>query len=263
MKAVRSTSYSKSSLYPITADGRLFIIRDWGSDWNGKNNRFDIDEMDPVTGVTLSSNDIHAEWFAISGDRIYFKSEVKYDLFGNPSGGGRLMVTTLGSIETEEIARTADFFRAVEGGLISFTSDEVRLHDPATGSPTAIAAMDPVLADNVWPYAQQVFTGDSAIYWAVQNAPLTADIVSLAPNGTVSPVLSLEFDPEDVGITVDEHNGIIMIGGVTSSNSRGLAIDTVFIIDSATGDIEEIPINTFIPSANAAAGGGLQILTLP
>ena len=123
--------------------------------------------------------------------------------------------------------------------------------------------MDSALVDGIWPYSQQVFTGDSAIYWAVQNAPMTADILSLGPDGDVYHVVGIEFDPGDVGIVVDEHDGLVLVGGIASSEGRGLAVTSAFVIDTATGEAEVIPINTFIASSRAQAGGGLQLLTLP
>ena len=76
-------------------------------------------------------------------------------------------------------------------------------------------------------------------------------------------MVGIEFDPGDVGIVVDEHDGLVLVGGIASSDGRGLAVTSAFVIDTATGEAEVIPINTFIASSNAQAGGGLQLLTLP
>ena len=55
LKTIESPSYSKSAIYPITIGSKLFVIRDWGSDWTSKNKLFGIEELDPRTGVSLSS----------------------------------------------------------------------------------------------------------------------------------------------------------------------------------------------------------------
>ena len=88
VKSISSPSYAKSGIQPITSDGRLFTIRDWGADWTAKDTHFSIEQLDPDTGRRISETDINAEWFTIFEDTVYFKSEVKTDLFGKVTGGG-------------------------------------------------------------------------------------------------------------------------------------------------------------------------------
>ena len=88
MKTFRATSASKSAIYPITVGGELFVIRDWGSDWSSDNKHFGIEELDPRTGMALSSNDINAEWFTVLEDQIFFRHEISTDLSTTQSAAG-------------------------------------------------------------------------------------------------------------------------------------------------------------------------------
>ena len=109
IKTISSPSYAKSSIYPITSGGRLYAVRDWGSDWTSKDKHFSIEELDAVSGKTVASIDINAEWFTISGDDVYYMSEVRTDLFGNPTGGGRLVVKNLATGSESEISDISAF----------------------------------------------------------------------------------------------------------------------------------------------------------
>lgn len=62
---------------------------------------------------------------------------------------------------------------------------------------------------------------------------------------------------------LDEYDGLLLIGGIGSSNQRGLGITSLSTFDLSTGEVNEIPIDQFIGSARAEAGGGIQVLRLP
>jgi hypothetical protein len=263
IKTISSPSYAKSSIYPVTVGGRLYAIRDWGSEWTSKDKHFGIEELDPVTGRTIASADINAEWFTISGDDIYYKSEVRTDLFGKPSGGGHLMVKTLGAGGESQIADKAQRFRAFGNSLISLGESGISRHSPTTGIARPIAPFDSALLEDIWPHIGRIFTGDSAIYWAARRGSGVANVIALYPNGETRAVAEIEFDPEESDLVVDEHDGLVLIGAISSSHSRGLAVTSAFTLTPGDGEVTEIALEGYIGSARPEAGGGLQLLRLP
>ncbi len=263
IKTITSPSYAKSSIYPVTVGGRLYAIRDWGSEWTSKDKHFGIEELDPVTGLTIASTDINAEWFTISGDNIYYMSEVKTDLFGKPSGGGRLMVKNLAAGGGSQIADKAERFRAIGDSLISLGESGVRRHSPTTGVARPIAPFDSTLLEDIWPHISRIFTGDSAIYWAAERTPGMVEVIALYSNGETKAVAEIEFDPEETDLVVDEHDGLVLIGAISSSHGRGLAVTSAFTLTPGDGEVTEIALEGFIGSSKAEAGGGLQLLRLP
>ncbi|MCH7739838.1 MAG: hypothetical protein IIC93_06805 [Chloroflexi bacterium] len=266
IKTISSPSYAKSSIYPITVGGRLYAIRDWGSEWTSKDKHFGIEELDPVTGRTIASAEIYAEWFTISGDDIYYMSEVRTDLFGNATGGGRLMVKNLATGGGSQIADKAERFRAIGGSLISLDDSGVSRHSATTGIARPIATFDYSLIENIWPHIGRIFTGDSAIYWATERGsgvPGLVDVIALYANGETKTVAEIEFDPDETDLIVDEHDGLVLIGAISSSHGRGLAVTSAFILTPGDGEVTEIALEGFIGSSKADAGGGLQLLRLP
>ncbi len=266
IKTISSPSYAKSSIYPITVGGRLYAIRDWGSEWTSKDKHFGIEELDPVTGLTVASTDINAEWFTISGDDIYYMSEVRTDLFGKPSGGGRLMMKSLATGGGSQIADEADRLRAIGGSLISFGDSGVSRHSATTGIGRPIALFDSGLLEDIWPHIGRIFTGDSAVYWAAERTPGVpglVDVIALYSNGETRAVAEIEFDPEETDLVIDEHDGLILIGAISSSQGRGLAVTSAFTLRPGDGGVTEIALEGFIGSSKADAGGGLQLLRLP
>ena len=51
--------------------------------------------------------------------------------------------------------------------------------------------------------------------------------------------------------------------GRAISPPRGIAITQVFLMDTSTNDVVEMPVEQHIPSAKLDAGGGLQLLVMP
>ena len=263
MKTISSPSWAPSSIYPLTVDGRLFSIRDWRSDWTSRDKHFTIEELDPVSGRTLSTTNIYAEWFTFSGDKVFYKSEVSEDLWGRPSGGGRLMVKTLGSPTEETLAEETERLRAIGDTLLAISGTEVQRHSPPGVGVKTVGAVDESLLENIWPNARKMFAGDSGIYWAVETVPGEVDVVSLSADGSVSRLFSIELDAGEVDLVIDEHDGLILVGAISSAPPRGLAVTQIFTFDPATGESEEIVTDQHIPSAQSEAGGGLQMLRLP
>ena len=88
------------------------------------------------------------------------------------------------------------------------------------------------------------------------------EVIVAYPEDGIAEILSLH--PEsDVDIALDEHDGLLLIGGIDNSGQRGLGITSVSTLDLSTGEVNEIQIDQFIASARAEAGGGIQLLQLP
>jgi hypothetical protein len=128
IKSIRTTSFSSSVIYPITIEGRLFVVRDGGADWSIDNQRFSIEELDPSTGQVLHSGTINAEWFTIAGDQIFHISEIVRDLFGNATGGGKQMVLDLTTGSERELSQADGRLRYVANNLLSLDGESVRSH---------------------------------------------------------------------------------------------------------------------------------------
>ena len=262
IKSIRTTSFSKSAIYPITVEGRLFVVRDWGSDWTIDNQRFTIEELDPYSGTVLFSGSINAEWFTIAGDEVFYISEVVRDLFGNATGGGKQMVLDLTAGSERELSQADGRFRYAAHSLVSLDGQSVRLHSILTGAVESSTQYDGPLLAAVWPHSERVFQGDSAIYWATDTALPDIAVMAAYPDGSIAQILTL--DPEsDADIALDEHDGLLLIGGIDNSGQRGLGITSLSTFDLSTGVVNEFPIDEFIGSARAEAGGGIQLLRLP
>ena len=203
---------------------------------------------------------MYAEWFTIAGDQVYYKSEIKKDLFGNTSGGDRLMVKSLEPAQGErDLAPESERRRFTGGGLMGFGDGGMRRYDGSGDGPQTLGAINEAVLE-VWPYAHQVFEGDRAVYWAVETAPREVAIVSLSSDGSVSYSFSVQLDAGEVDLVIDEADGLLMIGSISSAPPRGLAVTQIFMVDPVRQAIQEIETN---PSARADAGGGLHMLRLP
>jgi hypothetical protein len=260
MKSATSPSYAKNAIYALTVGGRLFVIRDWGADWTSKNKSFGIEEIDPHTGTSISSTDINAEWFTILDDRIFFKREVKTDLFGNRSSGGELAVKRLGSTDDTELAAEAPRFQSVGGQLVWVDGSQLLRFDPSSGDLISTSEIASVFTENIWPRPRSVFYGDSAVYWAIVESDSTsADIVMLTPDGQVERLGTLDLEQDETDLVIDESAGHLMVATVGPAPPRGIAVKRIFLLAPGAG-LEEIETDQHIPSARIEAGGGLQAL---
>ncbi len=140
---------------------------------------------------------------------------------------------------------------------------EIRQHSSVDGTAEPIATIDELLAGGAGSYAPQLYPGDSAIYWTVEDSQADVYLVALSPDGTAERLFEIELEPGETGLVIDEHDGLLVIGGIGSAPPRGMAVVSVSVFDTSTQRVEEIAIDQFIPLAKADAGGGLQILTLP
>ena len=264
MKTITTSSYSKSTIYPWTVGNRLFTIRDWGTDWTVKNKRFTIDELDPVTGASLSSTNVTSEWFTVLGDQLYFKNAVKEDFWGGPSTGGQIMVKKLGAAEERQLSVEGVRLHAVGDQLVSMSESQIRIHDRTTGKIRSAMDVESRLLDGIWPDSTSVFYGEKAIYWATET-DVTGEILVLRHpiQGAPEALVTFQLDGYETGLVIDDAQGMVMVGTTSPVPPRGIGITQIFLINTDDETVEELPVDRFIPSARPEAGGGLQMLILP
>ena len=264
LKTITSPSYSKSAIYPITVGSKLFVIRDWGADWTSDNKLFGIEELDPRTGVSLSSTKINAEWFTILEDQIYFRHEVKTDLFGNPSGGGELIAQDVGSAEANILRQRLVRFHAVGEQLVSMAGSDLQQHSRATGDVQATRAIDPALMERIWPSPGVVFYGEDGIYLAVKGAGVNEiDIIRVPLVGAHETLLTFRLQEDETGLAIDESQDIVLIGLVGSDPPKGIGVKRLLLFNVEDESVQQVDIDQHIPSARRELGGGIQVLVVP
>ncbi len=264
MRRVTSPSYSKNSIYPVTQDGRLFSYRDWGSDWASDNTRFDVDELDIVTGTSLSNNSFSAESFTIAGDQLYYRTPISRDLFGNPRGGGRLMTVGLGSSASAELSLPDVRLRGIGDQLISFADNEIVQHDPTTGAVMSTTTLSLRLNQGIWPSDRHVFYGNNALYWAVeQRAANQIAILKIALDGSFETLTTIDLLEGETGLVIDDDQEWVAIALTGSTPPMGSTIKRVLVYNTGTGTLEDLKINQYIPLSTSEAGWGFQIAVMP
>ena len=262
LKAISSPSYSKSAIYPMTIGSKLFVIRDWGSDWISKNKHFGIEELDPRTGMPLSSTDINAEWFTLLEDQVYFRHEVKTDLFGNPSGGGELMVQNVGSPQASELPDRRIRFHSVGEHLVSLAGSDLQQHSRSTGDVQAARGIGPALMDGSWPVAGNVFYGEDGIYVAVEGARVNEiDIIRVPLVGAQETLFTFRLQEGENGLVIDESQDVVLIGLVGSTPPFDIKRLLLFNVEDES--VQQVDVDQYIPSARQELGGGIQVLVVP
>ena len=264
LKTITSPSHSKSAIYPMTVGSKLFVIRDWGSDWTSDNKHFGIEELDSRTGMALSSTEIDAEWFVLLEDQVYFKHEVRTDLFGNPSGGGELMVQDLGSAEASELPERQIRFQSVGNQLVFLADSDIQQHSRDTGDVQTTRGIDPELLDRSWPASGSVFYGEDGIYLAVEGARVNElNIVRVPLVGDHETLLTFQLQEGETGLVIDQSQEVLLIGLTGSTPPRGIGVKRLLLINIPVKATREVDFDQFIPSARQELGGGVQVLVVP
>ncbi len=264
MRRVTSPSWSKNSIYPVTQDGRLFSYRDWGSDWASDNTQFDVDELDMATGTSLSNNTFSAASFTIAGDRLFYRTPISRDLFGNPRGGGRLMTVGLGSSSEDELTLPGVRLRGIGDQLISFADNTIVQRDPATGAEVSSKTLSLRLMQGIWPSERHVFYGNDALYWAVkQRTGNKIDILRVGLDGSLKQLTTVELLEGETGLVIDDDQEFVAIALTGSTPPVGFTIKRVLVYNTQTDELEDLEINLHIPLSTADAGWGFQIAVMP
>ncbi|MFQ6029028.1 MAG: hypothetical protein ACE5Q6_16230 [Dehalococcoidia bacterium] len=265
LKTVASPSWSKTSIYPVTYGGRLFAIIDHGADWNSKNKRFDIEELDPVTGRTLSRTTITGEWLTVVGDQLYYQTKTEKDFWGSGRiTGGQVRAMTLGDFAERDLSLRRVRLHAVGDHLVSLSDNGLQQHDPDTGEVIGETLVNPGLMSGMWPSQYSIFYGDDAVYWARETGESTdVQVIRVPVNGEPEGLVVFEMEGYETGLTIDEHQGQVTIGITSSVPPTGLAVTQVFLLDTVNQTAEELVIDEHIPASTIDVGGGLQMLVMP
>lgn len=264
IKTIRSTSYSKSSIYPLTVGDRLYAIRDWGSEWAMDNKRFTVEELDPYTGATRSSTDITGEWFTFLNDQVFFQSAITEDFWSGRKGGGKLRVKALGAFDERDLTVEDVRLHSVGDRLVSVGQQEIRWHDPATGEVQSTSYVDTLATENIWPDSRHIFFGDKSVLWGWSGSGSPRINITRAPiDGEPEELIIFDIEDQLTGLVVDEHEGMVLVGFASSVPPKGIGITRIFLIDTSTDGFTKLPVEQHIPSAKLDAGGGLQLLVMP
>lgn len=259
MTRITSPSYARSSIYPVTLNGRLFSYRDWSD-----TNRWDVDEMDIVTGNPLSTNVFTAASFTIAADRLFYRTPISRDLFGNPRGGGRLMTVGLGASNEEELTLPGVRLRGVGDQLISFADNTIVQRDPATGVEVSSKTLSLRLMQGIWPSERHIFYGDNALYWAVeQRTGNKIDILKVGLDGSFETLTTVSLQDGEDGVLIDDAQEWVAIGPTVSTPPVGFTVKRVLVYNTLTGTLEDLEVNQYIPLSTPDAGWGFQIAVMP
>ena len=215
MATTSSKSYSKSYVYGLTVEGRLYSVRA-GTDVS----RQTITELDPRTGSALGScsiysSDIYGE-FAIVGDAVYYRSKMSKDLYGNRSGGGELMAERFPcsgeptSLQRYGTDANSGRLYGVGGTLIMAArvdddTYEIREINKSTGEIERVV-------DTVFNEFWRFFAGSDALYWREASGAGSSVILRHDLSGVAEELVTLPYSPDDMyNLGIDEEDGKVLI----------------------------------------------------
>lgn len=234
LKHYTSYSYSENAVYPYTAGGKIFVVRDWGSDWSADNRRWDIDEMDPNTGQTKSTTMIYATQFAIVDDAIYYTDD------------GILKSVSLGGSHTyaNELQPASGTIYAVGDHLVSLAYDysgeyvtySIREHDLQTGAITKVLYSDIPTT----PVQDGIYPGEKAMYMVQWDGNMR--YIYRYPIVGEPEVFEFELYEGENDVFIAEDDGVLAI--VIQSTS-GLKISSMLIHNLNTGQEEFLEFDSF------------------
>ena len=234
MGTTRSTSYSTSSINPITHDGRLFLFRHRGS-------ASTLTEVHPYSGEVLRTTPVGDGDVAIVGENAYYRSEVRTDLYDERTGGGEFMLQPLSGgaptvlLEYDDPANIGTF-HGTANSLFSATPDgTVRMHDTQTG------AVRRIVAEPLGP--GKFIAGDAALY-LLHSENNAYTITRITENGAEG-LLEITLEPGERALTIDEASGKLLIVVTKQGNEKD-----VILYDIATGrqqPVATIPFGQALP----------------
>ncbi|MBI5553279.1 MAG: hypothetical protein HY917_00905 [Candidatus Diapherotrites archaeon] len=242
MDTTTSTSYSESTIYPLTMDNRLFIVTRRSTDTA-------LRELNPKTGDTLHSISFDSINFTVVNDLVFFRDRIQNDFRGDRSAGGAIMVQSLNGGSATELLAYGDPDNAGElytagQALVSVTRDfsdntsnatitrSVRRHDLATGRVSQVLFEG--LPDGTF------ISGSDALYQLVQDGRLF-QVNRIPLNGPATAVLEVELEEGERGLSLDEVNGQLVLIAYDSD----FKVKNVFFHSLATNETTEIPAQDF------------------
>ncbi len=252
MKTGTSTSWSQNSMYPFTSNGRFFVLRDWGSEWNAKNNQWTLTEIDPKTGSVVQETGFNADSFGIVEDKIYFSTGKMTDFYGRITSYGKLKVMNLGESSSYYATDLFSFTEDIPSGqlygvgnnLMSITTQyidgktiaTIRKHDLNTGEPTI------VFNDLTLTYFSQehIFPGQDALYIGIEyEGSIWFQKFSIDGESITIPVELERLGNNPRGFLTQDNDKLIF------AEADGFEVKTLAVFDVNTGNLENINIEPF------------------
>ena len=238
MDTTTSYSYSEASIAPFTLNGRVFIAKTRGD----RLKTTTITEIDPKNAESKGSVSVDGVRFAIVGNDVYYKERINENLYGDYSSGGELMRVSFGGLPEEVLSyndedNNGEFYSA-GNNLISVIydyqtqTDTIKLHDSNTGKVIKTLQSDVPTGSYI--------SGDDALYQLV-SVGTTYWISRYPAQGEGKPLLQLELDPDEKGLSIDQDKGKIMI---TSYNNQFKVIG-LMLYDISTDELEDVEIEEF------------------
>ncbi len=248
MGTMTSYSYSEGYLSVHTIDGRVFLFRHRGGSST-------ISEIDPKTAETTGSIPIGDVNIAIVGNEVYFREEMRKDLFDKRTGGGELMVQSFSGDQPRKVLEYGDSsnegqFYGAAGSLLSVVydfptdTDTIRLHNLNTGK------AERIIHENI-PTGVYI-EGDDAFYQVITENQVYK-IYRLSLQGERKLLLEIQLDAQEKGVSVDQEDGKLLLVSYGTS-----AVKQVLLYDIASGSFEEVAFEPF----GSSSSGDYQFVLL-
>src|SRR3989344_1813504 len=233
MASTVSTSYSESTIYPMTQNGRLFTV-------TRRSTSTVLNEGDPKNASAISSTTFDATNLTVVGDKVYYRDRIVNDFYGRRSGGGALVVQSLGTASGSDLLsygaadNDGDFFTA-QNALVSVVTDydsepaSIRRHDLFTGK------VSEELFSNV--SSGTFFSGSDALYGYVKNGSVYT-VKRFGLDGTAKSLIEVALDSDEKGLSIDEDSGKLLI----VSYGSDYLLKSAQLYDVASNSTEEISI---------------------
>ncbi len=262
IKTASSPSYAKKALYPFTFNNKLYVLSDWGADWAIKNDQFNIEEIDPRTGIAKSASiTFYGGNFAIIGDKLYYRKTVKEDLFGKKIGGGQLIVKSFKDSVEKELLSASDpsnkgILYGVGNNLLSVVYDEGTKTSSIKQLNLETARVEKTLHEGI--PSGQIYGGSDALY-ILQGEGQTKIITRYPLQGQLEDLFEVELDQGE-SIQLDEDKGKILISTQVFKTGQGIVTRQLSLYNLALKEVKDIPLKEFSPSGNTALGGQFLIM---
>jgi len=259
IKVYTSASWSKSSCYAFTVDGRLFIARDWDSDWTADDATWGLEEYEPVSGDKLSTIQFEAGSFAVINDKVYYNTPIIKDFYGRVTGGGDLKVQSLTSSSSTLVKEdfsgrlygVGDYLLAVMWNYIEETLN-ISTVDLSSGAVTLLYTMSDANSPT-----NDLFPGHNAMYHLVEDGSIIY-INRYPVVGEAKTILTVELTGDEERVYVGEDNGIVALL-IIDSSYKIIGLNTY---DLTTEEISEVSIMSFSsPISYTRIGVPFLILT--
>jgi len=253
MKTYTSASYSRSVMYPYTAAGRFFTVRDWGSDWSGDNDRWTLSEINPLTGDSVGADtQFNAGSFAVVKDKIYFTKGGNKDSLGRVTSNPKLMTMDLGEYKEQQIR---EFEYGTSGTLYSgndylfsvlgdYSADqitlEIRTIDLDNGNLEILYSN--IITDRSG--LANIFPGNNAIYHLSKQGNII-QIHRYPVVGNSEALLEVELEGDEKNVYLAEDNNKLAILTSSLISGKGYRMTSLFVYDLDTKELEDIKIEPF------------------